>query len=67
MSARPRRGSVEPPSGTAWFMTGGRGAGGRGWGVALALWLNAKIRAQKAAERIASFFFGSLFTFITNV
>ena len=58
MSASPRRGSVKPPSGT-W-------SGGRGWGVAPALWLNAKIRTQKAAKKIASFFVGTVFTFITN-
>jgi hypothetical protein len=38
--------------------------GGRGWRVALALWLNANITVQK--ERIASFFVGTVFTFITN-
>jgi hypothetical protein len=38
--------------------------GGRGWRQALALWLNANITAQNAADRIANFFVGIMFTFM---
>jgi hypothetical protein len=51
--------SIDPVIGLVAEMTGGRA-----WRVALALWLNANITAQKAAERIATLFVGIMFILI---
>jgi hypothetical protein len=48
--AAPSNNAVVPPSGTLLIV------GGITWGVALALWLNASIRAQTAAETSTSLF-----------
>jgi hypothetical protein len=50
---------VVPPSGTLQI------DGGIGWGVALALWLNASISVQTAAETITSLF-ERVFSFIAQ-
>jgi hypothetical protein len=48
--AAPSNNAVVPPSGTLQVVAGIT------WGVALALWLNASIRAQTAAEASTSLF-----------
>jgi hypothetical protein len=49
------------------FMALAKVTGGRGWRVALALWLNANITVQNAAATIASFFVGIMLIFIKDL